>query len=329
MAQALVKNNAYSTLAADISSSSTTLTVVAGQGSNFPVISSGNFFFATLIDGSNNLEIVRVFATATDVFTVDRAQGGTFARLYPVGSRIELRPTAELFDDKLSVGGGTLTGPLVVPASATGSQVPRVSEVVKKSGDTMTGALILPELRGSSNEIAVPATHRIRGAAAGSLVAPGMVVQTVYKRSDVRVAYSATAPANVVIAELTQSFTPIYSNSKVLLQYNIFGEATSENGVFLIARGGTIIARNANSTDVFSGLAVLAYDANNTNTPATQHIMYMDTPGGTSAVEYTFLFQPSTTGGSASYYLNRCVSSAGSSNSEIGISQLVIQEIAQ
>jgi len=326
MAQALVKNNAYSTLAVRLEDSGSSLTVATGQGSRFPVISSGNFFYATLIDTSNNLEIVKVILTATDVFTVDRAQGGTSARVYPVGSRIELRPTAELFNDKLSVGGGTLTGPLVVPASATGSQVPRVSEVIKKSGDTMTGALVLPELRGSSNEIDVPATHRIRGASAGSLVAPGMVIQTVYKRSDVRVAYASNSSANVIIAELTQSFTPIYSNSKVLLQYNIFGEASNENGVFLIARDGAVVARNANSTEAYSGLAVLPYDANNSNTPATQHVMYMDTPGGTSAVEYTLLFR---SGGTSSYYLNRSVGSDGSSNAEIGISQLVIQEIAQ
>jgi hypothetical protein len=326
MAQALVKNNAYSTLAADLTSSATSLTVATGQGNRFPVVADGNFFFATLVDSSNNLEIVKVVATATDVFTINRGQDGTSGRAYVIGDRIELRPTAALFNDKLSVGGGTTTGPITVPASATGSQVPRVSEVVKKSGDTMTGALILPELRGSSSEIAVPATHRIRGASAGSLVAPGMVVQTVYKRSDVRVAYASNSSANVIIAELTQSFTPIYSNSKVLLQYNIFGEASNENGVFLIARDDTVIARNTNSTEAYSGLAVLSYDANNTNTPATQHIMYMDTPGGTSAVEYTLLFR---SGGTSSYYLNRCVSSAGSSNAEIGISQLVIQEIAQ
>tara|TARA_R110000822_G_scaffold31495_3_gene91156 strand:+ start:76 stop:1086 length:1011 start_codon:yes stop_codon:yes gene_type:complete len=336
MAQALVKNNAYSTLAADLTSSATSLTVATGQGSRFPVVADGNFFFATLVDSANNLEIVKVVATATDVFTINRGQDGTSGLAYVIGDRIELRPTAALFNDKLSVGGGATTGPITVPASATGSQVPRVSEVVKKSGDTMTGALILPELRGSSNEIAVPATHRIRGASAGSLVAPGMVIQTVYKRSDTRVAYSATAPGtvsgtpgNAVIAELTQTFTPIYANSKVLLHYNIFGEASNDNAVFLIARGGTVIARNTNSTDIYSGLAVLPFDGNATTTPATQHIMYMDTPGSTSTVEYTLLFQPATTSLAISYYLNRSVSSAGASGSEIGISQLVIQEIAQ
>ena len=43
----------------------------------------------------------------------------------------------------VNTSGDTLTGPLSVPAGATGTQVPRVQEVVKKAGDEMTGALIL------------------------------------------------------------------------------------------------------------------------------------------------------------------------------------------
>jgi hypothetical protein len=39
--------------------------------------------------------------------------------------------------------GDTMTGGLIVPAGATGSQVPRVSEVVSKTGDTMTGGLVV------------------------------------------------------------------------------------------------------------------------------------------------------------------------------------------
>lgn len=43
----------------------------------------------------------------------------------------------------VNVSGDTMTGPLEVPAAASGNQVPRVSEVVRKAGDTMTGALTL------------------------------------------------------------------------------------------------------------------------------------------------------------------------------------------
>jgi hypothetical protein len=43
----------------------------------------------------------------------------------------------------INVTGDTMTGPLFVPAGATGNQVPRVNEVVRRAGDTMTGALNL------------------------------------------------------------------------------------------------------------------------------------------------------------------------------------------
>ena len=45
----------------------------------------------------------------------------------------------------VNVDGDTMTGALNVPAGATGTEVPRVSEVVKKSGDTMTGPLTLSD----------------------------------------------------------------------------------------------------------------------------------------------------------------------------------------
>ena len=43
----------------------------------------------------------------------------------------------------VNVSGDTMTGALNVPANATGTQVPRVNEVVRIAGDTMTGALNL------------------------------------------------------------------------------------------------------------------------------------------------------------------------------------------
>jgi hypothetical protein len=94
-----VANNANATLAASITSSSTSITVTSGQGARFPTLSAGDYFYATLIDVSNNLEIVKVTARSTDVLTVTRAQESTTARAYSTGDRIELRLTAQTFID--------------------------------------------------------------------------------------------------------------------------------------------------------------------------------------------------------------------------------------
>ena len=87
-------NNAHSTLASGINTSATSITVASGHGARFPSLAGAEFFFATLIDSSNNLEIVKVTARSTDVLTVTRAQESTSARSFSSGDRIELRITA-------------------------------------------------------------------------------------------------------------------------------------------------------------------------------------------------------------------------------------------
>jgi len=92
----LFKNNAHSTLASSITDSATSITLASGHGdARFPVTASPNYFYATLIDSSNNLEVVKCTARSSDVLTVVRAQEGTSARAYSTGDRIELRITAQ------------------------------------------------------------------------------------------------------------------------------------------------------------------------------------------------------------------------------------------
>ena len=111
-------NNAYATLAASITSGATSITLTTGEGARFPAASSPDYFYATLIDSSNNLEIVKVTNRATDVLTVVRAQESTTARAYTSGDRIELRITAAALNaiseataagDGLDLTGSTLS----------------------------------------------------------------------------------------------------------------------------------------------------------------------------------------------------------------------------
>lgn len=102
-----VTNNAYGTLNAGITSSSTTIVLNAGEGARFPTLSAGDYFYATLIDTTNNLEIVKVTARSTDTMTVVRAQDSTTARAFSTNDRFELRPVAALFAefaDKATTG---------------------------------------------------------------------------------------------------------------------------------------------------------------------------------------------------------------------------------
>ena len=118
-----VTNNAFGTLNAGITSSSTTIVLQAGEGARFPTLSAGDYFYATLIDTSNNLEIVKVTARSTDTMTVVRAQDNTTARAYSTNDRFELRPTAALFNEKANAdeldADALITG--TVPTARLGS----------------------------------------------------------------------------------------------------------------------------------------------------------------------------------------------------------------
>lgn len=95
-------NNAFGTLSAGVTNSATSITLSSGQGARFPTLASGDYFYATLIDTSNNLEIVKVTARSTDVLTATRAQDNTTARAFAIGDRIELRITAATLEEVVS-----------------------------------------------------------------------------------------------------------------------------------------------------------------------------------------------------------------------------------
>ena len=113
-----VANNAFGTLAAGINSSATSITLTTGQGARFPSLAAGDYFYATLIDTSNNLEIVKVTARSTDVLTVVRAQESTTARAYSTGDRIEIRLTAQTFLDASRLEDGEVTAAKLAAGAA-------------------------------------------------------------------------------------------------------------------------------------------------------------------------------------------------------------------
>lgn len=88
-----LKNNATTTLASALDTSSTTVTVA--DGTVFPTLGSGDFFNATIQATSGAYEIVRVTAISGNALSVTRAQEGTVAIAHSVGELVDLRLTEE------------------------------------------------------------------------------------------------------------------------------------------------------------------------------------------------------------------------------------------
>jgi len=92
-------NNAETTLASGINSSVTSLTVASST--DFPTITTGEYFYVTLDDGTNN-EIVKVTAVSGTTWTIVRAQDNTTARSFSFSNQVELRVTAGLITDAVA-----------------------------------------------------------------------------------------------------------------------------------------------------------------------------------------------------------------------------------
>ena len=88
----ILKNNASSTLATAITASDTA--IVVADGSQFPALSAGEYFYATLVSPAGTLEIVKVTARVSNSLTVVRAQDGSSAASFQVGALVDMRVNA-------------------------------------------------------------------------------------------------------------------------------------------------------------------------------------------------------------------------------------------
>jgi len=90
-------NNAKTTLSSAVTSSATSITVA--DGSVFPSISGSEYFYVTLEDASQNIEIIKVTAVSSNTLTVTRGQESTTARAFASGDKAENRLTAGGLND--------------------------------------------------------------------------------------------------------------------------------------------------------------------------------------------------------------------------------------
>ena len=166
-----LENNAFGLTAQAISSTATTISLSAGDGIRFPILSSGEFFYATLQSVTNNFEIVKVTARTGDTFTVVRGQEDTLAIPFPTNSRFELRVT---IGNLTEIPGPPVGG--IVYVTTTGSDS-KTGRTVDQAVATIKRGLEIANSLGTGYVVSVyPGTYIEQGS---MVVGPGNGVVSV------------------------------------------------------------------------------------------------------------------------------------------------------
>lgn len=110
---ALMRNNATSTLTTALSTTGTIITIEPADAEKFPSPFGQDWYPITIDDLKGNEEIVKVRIRSQNKLTIERAQEGTSALSFPIGSRIDLRLTAAVIDSFLHLPAGVKTNYII------------------------------------------------------------------------------------------------------------------------------------------------------------------------------------------------------------------------
>jgi len=160
-------NNATSTLASGIASGDVSLTVSTGQGALFPTLSGGDYFYCTLSNVANTIEIVKVTARSTDTFTIVRAQDNTTASAFVTGDKVELRLVSAVLSntailDQTNVFSAAQTVNINGTVGATTPAVATVTTLTASADSSFTSTGALSISKGTTGQRPTPASGMLR-----------------------------------------------------------------------------------------------------------------------------------------------------------------------
>ena len=339
-------NNAFGTLNAGINNSATSITLSSGQGARFPSLSSGEYFYATLIDTSNNLEVVKCTARSTDVLTVTRAQESTTAQAFAIGDRIELRVTAQGLDDAANPydKDTSSTGSLALPQGTTAQQPTASTTEGHIRYDTDDSVVYYSN---GTNWLKVSATIPILSSVTGAIIVGNATTLTLtgsgFLASNLEVNFDQTSdsidetitvtPASDTSATVTIT-SAIYSN--VTAGNSVSVTITNSDGVTSAAVNTTAVAVPSGGTVTTSGgYRIHTFTSSGTFTANHQltSVEYLvvagggaggaDDGGGGGAGGYRCSASGESSGGGASAESSQTVNS-GSYSVTVGAGQSVV-----
>ena len=152
--------------------------------------------------------------------------------------------------------------------------------------------------------------------------APGAIVQVAYADTGPN-KYTISAQDITAITGLSISFTPKFSNSRIVLQANIHSDQFYVSTFGFLKNGG-YLASNTNTNSAGSISTNYHWDSGNNGGMWTCSYAYSDFPNTTSAITYAAAACSSWGGTVVSLQIN----DRGSSDMR-SISSMIIMEIAQ
>jgi hypothetical protein len=274
----LFTNNAVTLLAAPISPSDVSLTVMSGYGSLFPLpIDAGDFFLVTLENQSGtSREIIRVTGRSGDTFTgLVRAQEGTTAQAWSASlgndTLVDHRVTAETMRQALlqPVSGGGSANLIV---QQNGVSVTTTGQTLNFTGDVaVTNVMGVPTI----NIAPVAADHELHGSTSTPLnidpgwTLPGDTAPYADNKRGFKFFVTLTMPAN----QMSQTFEVLG---------NISGNIAAGTEVVAFnrtARVGFNFAGSVNMVlDKPNKLVRLTWTNNEANTVVIQCVRIQQTP---------------------------------------------------
>ena len=120
MAKQLFVNNIATTISGGITNVATSITLLAGAGTQFPNPTAGDWFLVTLWDGASTYEVAKCTARTGDVLTVVRGQEGTSGSAFLTGSSIYCNLTKGTLENLVQRSGDTLNA-LTIGATTPGT----------------------------------------------------------------------------------------------------------------------------------------------------------------------------------------------------------------
>ena len=253
----LFTNNASATLSVQAEIIDTVLTLQTNEGLLIPTPTGGDFFQCSLEDTAGNVEIVQCTTGGTSALAVVvRAQESTTAKVFPTGSKVELRPTAGTQDAFLQVYGGVMQGTLDLNNN-------EITDPIVQGGE-IRNAPIRGTDGGTANEIIVPTAAGIPTLGGNTIIHEGnddayALGATVFTGGEGIAAIGDLSAPRTVDLDIP-ALTNIEGNAVLGAdEFLVYDDAAGEHKVIAAQDAGVPIITNAGSTVSPDDTTVNAY----------------------------------------------------------------------